>query len=651
MGRGGWVVKKKNSEAASGPDVERSEELKSSHETPVVKPVVKAAASPAVIADPFQSLADSHKADVSRIRERNRRTRLRWLLYLNILIFAYLLRRVIEGNPLQFGMPQLGADAWIWIFPVLMLASVGFMAALPLMSGRSPHIRFTPEQIGLRFDDVKGIDVVLEEVKRTLQIFLTYRSFREELGGNPRRGILFEGRPGTGKTHLAKAMAAEAGVPFFFVSAPAFQSMWQGMTAWKIRAFFKGLKKAARKEGGAIGFIEEIDAIGLTRGGVERSVTTHGMTTNAFVGGGDGGMVNELLIQLQSFDQPLFLGRFKNRIVDLFNLFMPATHQVKKKISPYSNILVIAATNRADQLDPALVRPGRFDRTLYFDLPSRSGRRDLVDYFLAKRKHHEEMDSDERREELAAMTLGYSPAMLEHVLDEALVWAIRDGRMELTWRDIQRARLSEEIGIGQPVAYTNHERSLIATHEAGHAVAAHTCGKERKLEVLSIIKRRSALGLLAHSDLEERFTKTKSELENMLRIMFGGMVAEELFYGESGTGPSSDLASATTLAAQMVGSYGMGTHLISYEALSNGMHSSPNIVAKVLSSDEGRAEVDALLARIKLEVTSLLSENKDLVEILRDSLLEREELLGDEIHEVLEEGYKRRALQDSLKDL
>ncbi|HET7483057.1 MAG TPA: AAA family ATPase [Actinomycetota bacterium] len=603
--------------------------------------------------DAFQTLADSHKADVSRIRERNRRTRLRWLLYLNLLIFAYLLRRVVEGNPIEFGFPHIGADAWIWLFPVLMLCMFAGMMAIPLISGRSPHIRFSPEQIGLRFSDVKGIDLVLDEVKRTLQIFLTYRSFREELGGNPRRGILFEGKPGTGKTHLAKAMAVEAGVPFFFVSAPAFQSMWQGMTSWKIRSFFKALKKAARKEGGAIGFIEEIDAIGMTRGGVERArpFGVARMTTHRAVGQGDGSMVNELLIQLQSFDQPLVLGRIKHKFVDSINLFLPATHQAKKKLSPYNNILVIAATNRADQLDPALVRPGRFDRTLFFELPSRAGRRDLVDYFLARRSHDEEMDQEDRRNELAAMTLGYTPAMLEHILDEALVWALRDGRKELNWRDVQRARLSEEIGVGQPVAYTENERRLIATHEAGHAVAAHLCGKDRKLEVLSIIKRRAALGLLAHSDTEERFTKTKSELENMLRIMLAGMSAEEMFYGESGTGPSSDLHAATVLAAQMIGSYGMGNHLMSYEAIDDGMFSSANVVSKVLHNEESRNEVDELLARIKLEVTTLLYENKDLVEALRDALLTREELLGEEILAVLEEADRQRELQQSLKDL
>ncbi len=379
------------------------------------------------------------------------------------------------------------------------------------------------------------------------------------------------------------------------------------------------------------------------------------MTTHRFVGGGDGGMVNELLIQLQSFEQPLLGGRLKNKFVDMLNLFMPATHQFKKRVSPYSNILVIAATNRADQLDPALVRPGRFDRTLYFDLPSRAGRRQLVDYFLARRAHAPEMDREDLRSELAGMTLGYTPAMVEHVLDEALVWALRDGRKELTWRDIQRARLSEEIGLGQPVAYTDHERGLIATHEAGHAVAAHLCGIQRKLEVLSIIKRRAALGLLAHSDLEERFTKTKSELESTLRIMLGGMAAEEIFFGESGTGPSSDLTAATTLAAQMVGSYGMGTRLISYEALSNGSHSTPNIVAKVLSQDEGREEVNELLRRIKDEVSILLRDNRDLVEALRDALLEREELLGDEILGVITAAERDRpldpAIEESFRDL
>ena len=593
----------------------------------------------------FRSVAKVHRADVEKVREKNRQGRLRWILYIGLVIFGYLLKRAFEGNPLALGWPQLGPDAMLYMLPVVIVLMVGMVMLLPLANGRSPHVRFSPEEISIDFSDVRGLDIVLEEVTRSLQIFLTYKTFRDELGGNPRRGILFEGPPGTGKTHMAKAMAAEAGVPFFFVSSPAFNSMWQGMTAFKIRSYFKALKKAARKEGGAIGFIEEIDAIGGARGGTS-SFTEYRdgrRTLSNMVGPGDGAMVNEMLIQLQSFDTPPFGQRVRNRFINGANKYLPSHRRLKKSPPDYSNVLIIAATNRADTLDPALMRPGRFDRTLYFDLPSKAGRRDLVDYFLIKRSHGEDMDREDLREELSAMTLGYSPAMLEHILDEALVWAIREGRRELNWRDVQRARLSEEIGLAQPVAYTDRERDLIATHEAGHAVAAFLFASDwRKLEVLSIIKRRQALGLLAHSDTEERFTKTKSELESTIRIALGGMCAEELFFGEHGTGPSSDLVAATSLGAQMIGSFGMGRSLVSYEAVSNGGHSSPNIVAKVLSNDETKREVEDLLVDQKNQVRYKLEHNRDLVEALRDALLEKEELLGDDIRAVLEKSLAER---------
>jgi cell division protease FtsH len=612
-------------------------------------PVEKATSSRALDArvplDTWRTVAEAHRADVRVIREHNRQRRLRVLLGINLLVFGYLLGRALQGRPVALGLPDLGPDAILWLFPLLIFLSFAAILLLPLANGRSPHVRFSPDEIGIRFPDVRGIDIVLEEVTRTLQIFLTYKTFRDELGGNPRRGILFEGAPGTGKTHMAKAMAAEAGVPFFFVSAPAFHSMWFGMTAFKIRAFFKTLRKAARREGGAIGFIEEMDAVGGARGSASQSRQHNGGTTvHSMVDAGSGGMVNELLIQLQSFDTPPLGLRTRNRLVGTINSFLPPERHLRRKPAPYSNVLIIGATNRADALDPALMRPGRFDRTLYFDLPSKAGRRDLVDYFLQRRAHAGEMNREELREELAGMTLGYTPAMIEHILDEALVWAIRDGRTELTWRDVQRARLSEEIGLAQPVAYTEQERKLIATHEAGHAVAAYLCAKDsRKLEVLSIIKRRQALGLLAHSDAEERFTKTKSELEATIKIALAGMAAEQLYFGESGTGPSSDLHTATLLAAQMVGSFGMGSNLVSYEAVSNGPYTSSNIVAKVLSSEDSRREMEDLLHRLKDNIAYQLETNRDLVEALRDALLEHEELLGDEIAAVLGEALARRA--------
>jgi ATPase family associated with various cellular activities (AAA) len=175
--------------------------------------------------DAFRAAAKEHRADVDRIRELSRRRRLRYLLYLNIIVLAWLVKRVLDGNPIELGLPSLGPDAFLWAFPLGMIVIIGLAVILPYsVNSRSPHIRFSPSEIGISFADVRGLEIVLEEVTRTLQIFLTYKSFKEELGGNPRRGLLFEGRPGTGKTHMAKAMAAEAGVPFFFVSAPAFQS-------------------------------------------------------------------------------------------------------------------------------------------------------------------------------------------------------------------------------------------------------------------------------------------------------------------------------------------------------------------------------------------------------------------------------------------
>ena len=590
----------------------------------------------------FHSVAQRHRADVARTREKNRQRRLAWILGASVLFLAYFLKRLIEGDPIQFGLPSLGADAILWLFPIAMIFVIGLGVLGPLViNGRSPHIRFSPEEIGIRFADVRGIDILLEEVTRTLQIFLTYKTFRDDLGGNPRRGILFEGKPGTGKTHMAKAMAAEAGVPFLFVSAPAFHSMFFGMTSFRIRSFFKSLRKAARKEGGAIGFIEEMDAVGSARGGMD-SFSNHRVSRFGSPSSG-GGMVNEFLVQLQSFDTPPFWQRVKNLFIDGANKLLPDGRRFRKKIVPYSNVLIIGATNRADSLDPALLRPGRFDRTLNFDLPSKAGRRELIDYFLERRSHSADMDREDIREELSAMTLGYTPAMLEHILDEGLVWAIREDRKELSWRDVQRARLSEEIGIAQPVAYTNNERVLIATHEAGHAVAAFLCAAgDRKLEVLSIIKRKQALGLLAHSDFEERFTRTRSELEGRLKIMLAGMACEEIFFGESGTGPSSDLMAATEVVAQMVGSYGMGESLVSYEAINEGPYSSTNIVARVLANEKARKEVEDVLRRQKDQVIYLLQQNRDLVEALRDALLEHEELMGDEINKCVEEALARR---------
>src|SRR5687767_3829592 len=214
-------------------------------------------------------LVDALTADVGAARERARRRRLLVLAAFLSPILAFLWGRILTGAPFNvFALPSLPSDWVVYIIPLALVLALGGAMAMPLMSGRSPHVLFQPEQIDVGLQDVKGLDAIVDEVVKTLNTFLGYALYRDRLGGNPRRGLLFEGAPGTGKTHLAKALAREAGVPFLFVSATSFQSMWYGATARKIRNYFKVLRKTARREGGAIGFIEEIDAIATTRSGL-----------------------------------------------------------------------------------------------------------------------------------------------------------------------------------------------------------------------------------------------------------------------------------------------------------------------------------------------------------------------------------------------
>ena len=583
-------------------------------------------------------------ADVSAAAEAARQRRVRRVAIVLALIAAPLVVRAVVGgiryahgdlkgaaSAFSWPLPHLPAGAGTYIPSIVLIVVLLGVLAVPLLgAGRSPHILYRPEEMDISLADVRGAGAVVEEVVKTLNLFLAYRTFKERMGGTPRRAVLFEGPPGTGKTYIAKAMAAEAGVPFLFVSSSAFQSMYYGQTNRKIRSFFKALRAHARREGGAIGFIEEIDAIGATRAGMGSGTGREGIA----------GVVNELLIQLQSFDQPPFGTRMAGSFIDLVNRWLPPVRRFRKPVAPPANILVIGATNRAGDLDPALLRPGRFDRTITVDLPGRPGRREIFDYYLARKAHTRDLDDPGLRDQLAASTHGYSPVMIEHLLDESLVWALRRGADRLSWDDIQKAKMTTELGLAQPVTYAEKERLTIATHEAGHATVAWLVSPERNLEVLSIIKRSSALGLLAHSDPEERWTKTKAEIEALIRVAMGGLVAEELFFGDTSSGVSGDLQAATEAAAQMVGSFGMAGSLISLEAIRS--PGSPNIVAKVLADETCRERVDAILDAARDDVRVILSRYSYLVEALRDALLEKEELIGEEITSVLESAYVTR---------
>ncbi|MBW3615110.1 MAG: AAA family ATPase, partial [Actinobacteria bacterium] len=420
-----------------------------------------------------QSQVIRSAADVAVARELVRSRRIRRLRNILVPIALWALFRLATGNPITVRMPEIGPEVAPFLPGLGLMVLLALVLVVPLLgAGRSPHVLYRPSEIDVCLDDVKGNGVLVDEVVRTVNLFLAHKTFREKMGGTARRAILFEGPPGTGKTYMAKAMAREAGVPYLFVSSSAFQSMYYGQTNRKIRSYFKALRKFAREEGGAIGFIEEIDAIAMSRGGVASGMTglptaglpatgltvsgrqlhgCHGTAalpasyasltggfapvTSAFASEGTGGVVNELLVQLQSFDDPTGKDRLKGWFVDRVNLLLPPHRQLQRPAVVPTNILLIAATNRADGLDPALLRPGRFDRRITFEVPAKAGRRTLIDHFLETKAHTPELDDPELRDALASVTQAYTPVMIEHLLDEALVNAVRRGETALTYKD------------------------------------------------------------------------------------------------------------------------------------------------------------------------------------------------------------------------
>ncbi|HYG71944.1 MAG TPA: AAA family ATPase, partial [Actinomycetota bacterium] len=308
---------------------------------------------------------------------------------------------------------------------------------------------------------------------------------------------------------------------------------------------------------------------------------------------------------------------------------------------PFYNILVIAATNRAQTLDPALLRPGRFDRKIHVGLPDAEGREDICRYYLAKVRH-EPIDFAK----LARMTVGYSPAMLKNIVNEALLFALQDGRDALRWDDLWQAKLSEEIGLKQPVKYSAREKEMVAVHEAAHAVASYSLERgELQIQVITIQKREAALGLVSTQEIEEMFLRTQKQLLARIQVSLAGLVAEDIWFGQTTSGPSSDLVNATRNAAAYIGVYGMGRSLVSAAASGVGPLGAEDPVGRVLSDGERRKELDALLDDCRDRVRALLLKKRAVVEGVRDALLEREELIGDEIEELMAQLGEREPVE------
>jgi len=523
----------------------------------------------------------------------------------------------------------------LFIAIILLGAILMEMGSMLWLMARGRSYTIYPHEYDVGFDDVRGQRPVVDSVKEVVKLFRGFKEFKR-IGGFPPHGILFEGPPGTGKTLLGKAVAGEVGVPFIYTSATGFANMFMGVGNLRVMALFRRAKKFCRKYDGAVIFIDEIDAIG-SRGGGSPSAATEGAglmgRIERFVspGGGLGaGIVNELLVQMDGMVQPKGLSRHFRRLLHM------------KPHVPSYNILVMAATNRAQVLDPALLRPGRFDRKIHVGLPDKEGRTDVISYYLAK-VAHKPLDI----EKFAQVTIGYSPARIKNIINEALIVALQDGREALTWEDIWQAKLIDEIGLKQPVKYTDKEKVMTAVHEAGHAVTAHELrSEEARIQVITIIKRQEALGLVSSMEREERYSSTKEDLLDIIRVKMAGMVAEEIWFGTSTSGVGGDLHQATMLALQYVGQFGMGKHLLSYSVIPTNAAGGEQTIAFMLSRDEIRDEVDALLKQCKAEVTEILKKRRFVVERIRDELLEREELVGDQLEalmsEIFDEGVAAR---------
>jgi len=488
-----------------------------------------------------------------------------------------------------------------------------------------------PNEYDTSFDDVRGQPAAVEATQEVLRVFEGFRDFKQ-MGGYPPHGILFEGPPGTGKTLMAKAIAGASGVPFLFATGSGFANMFMGIGNLKVRKLFKKGRVMSDKYGGSVIFIDEIDAVG-SRGAVSTDRAVGDRATDRIFmgagmnGGGGMGVINELLVQMDGFTVPKGLWRHIRRIA----------FRAKPKV-PFYNILVIGATNRASTLDPALVRPGRFDRKIHVGLPNYEGREDIAGYYLSKVRH-EPIDL----KKFSRMTIGYSPALIKNIVNEALLFALQDGRDALRWDDIWQAKLSEEIGLKQQATYTPREKEMVAVHEAAHAVAAYALRQgEQQIQVITIQKRESSLGLVSRQELEETYLDTQMQMIADIQISLAGYVAESIWFGQTTGGPGSDLRTATGIAAIYVGAYGMGRSLISASLEADQIKEA---IGATLADHDRRNEVDALLNDCRERVRNLLLKKRHVVEGVRDALIEREELIGDEIEVLMAELGEREPIE------
>jgi len=515
--------------------------------------------------------------------------------------------------------PEAKAPWWLTILPTVVIVALfilfwvffiqqsqGGGGSRVMSFGKSRARMVSDDKIKVKFDDVAGADEEKEDLMEIVEFLKEPRKF-VELGARIPKGVLLVGPPGTGKTLLAKAVSGEAGVPFFSISGSDFVEMFVGVGASRVRDLFEQAKKNAP----CIVFIDEIDAVGRHRG--------------AGLGGGHDEReqtLNQLLVEMDGF-------------------------------GVNEGVIILAATNRPDILDPALLRPGRFDRRVVVGLPDIKGREEI----LKVHSRGKPLGPDVDLKDLARSTPGFTGADLENLLNESALLAARKGKKQITMDEIKEATFKVVIGPEKKSrVMSDKEKRLTAYHEAGHAIAVKVASTTNKVDRVSIIPSGLAGGYTAHKPEEDISYKTKSQLIEEIIISLGGRAAEELVLGEISTGAYSDLKHANTIARNMITKYGMSEEL---ENMFFGDENDEVFLGKSYGHSQYFSE--QMSSKIDLEVKkiiddaynrtkAILNENIQRLHDVAQALLDKERLEGYEFDQIFNEGYKPNKAEETKEE-
>lgn len=513
------------------------------------------------------------------------------------------------GGPTYWGIALSIASLLMQLVFAMAFMIIQFVALFWFLArGRTYWI--LPGETGSTWDDYRGNPEIVENAKRIVTLLKGVKEFKE-MGGEAIRGLLLCGPPGTGKSYLAQVIANEAQVPFAYASAPSFQNMFFGVGNLKVMGIYKKARKMARIYGACIIFIDEIDAIGMSRQG---GGAGGGMMGMMGMGGGSG-LLNELLLQM---DPPNI---DNSKIVKMLRAL-----GLRRKKAERPPVLTIAATNLPDVLDSALLRPGRFDRQLWVDVPDYDGRVDIFQYYLKKVK----LDASLTAEKAGLDSIGYSPAQIKHIVNEAVVIAHQRGAQAASYEDFRAAMETYEWGLKQPLrSMRDDEKRNVAYHEAGHAVAQFLLKPHERVWKVTIIRRGGALGLSATKETHERYNRSDSEMLAEIQVCLAARAVEEDFLHKKLNGVTSDLQHATQIAGAYLGMMGMGDELFSFLAVGSRIDGLKSL----------RPKINELLNQQMLEVKALMNNYAEFVHKIAEELLKREDLTGDEIEEIFVQLY------------